>query len=251
MKKLLKSNLSSYIFCFGILITIIYFLSIIDTQAATLNAIATSTKEACNSSNISTINNESNYCNIPAVNKTVNKYVSIISTIKSQMAESITNLSSVRFIKNTFGQAKNHLINILTLQKNKLICLGELFVVLLMAQIYYKKNTIKALIKLNNIFIKPINIIKNKIHIFNLKILKLIQEDEKGEIHVNLKKLLSEKAKVKFYNNKSLIMKFLVLKMLIQTKVIYIDSILLSTIEQQSVNNRGRPLKLYNLVNSS
>lgn len=251
MKRILKSNLLSYILCCGLLITVMYTVSTLSSQAATINAIATSTKEACRSSDISATSNESNYCTIPIMNKTINKYAIKISAFKNDMAESVKDLSSIKFIKETCIKAQNGIVQLKAVNKNQEMLLMGLFVILLFAQIYYKTNTLKAIQKINKVFVRPINIIKHKIHIFNLTVLKLIQDEEIQEIHVNLKKLLTEKSKIKFYNNKSLLMKLLVVKMSMQVKIIYIDSMILRAKEEKSIESRGYSFKPCKLENSS
>lgn len=187
MSKTLKSTLISYIFCIGIILAVTIPISCINTNAATINVIATSTKEACNkkTSFIDYIKSKLHINNldyksksmytVPVMEKTISKYIVFA---KDKL------IRSKIYIKNSYIKARNIVPVFLAPSAEKsgvlLANLTILFFGGLFTQVYLKKNAIKVLMMRRNLSLKY-KLIKTefryKINLFNTKVLNMLKEE--------------------------------------------------------------------------
>ena len=267
IKTNLKSNLMSYIFCIGILFVVVLPISFINTSAATINAVATSTKEICrdlNWKNIvdSKVSSGDNYKSksiytVPSMDRTINKYIAFTEE-KSQILKScVANLGATKFIKSSFIQVKNvaETVNGPTAEKSSLlfINLSVLIIGFISAQIYFRKNEMKILMRRKQLHIKIETFkddIKDRVNLFNRHILNMLEEETKNENLADL--VIHNKIKNKKKFSRMNIASFLIyINAKTFNRVNYIETLVTRAFNGANIMERGHRTKFKCIINTS
>lgn len=242
----------------------------INTNAATFNAVATSTKDAISGTtslktkieNKFNLNKAQSMNTLPSVERTIDKYIAYATETATGAKTYLANLEATQAMSNTLTKVKKAVPFVLSPAESTTALIANLsimFMAFVLAQLYFKKNEVKILLLKRRVNIKY-NVAKDKakfkINSFNKNIMNMLQEETKKEplskYIKNVNKKTKYKPKIKYIHKKGNIPQPVLLDTSTSNRVNYIDDLIVKhAYNGVVIRNRGHRPKCEYALDSS